>query len=64
MNKEMRGTMNVTIYFKDGLVKSLEVDQIRENIDDFELYSYDWKDELFCLNKYSKAEIARLMIRG
>lgn len=56
--------MNITIYFKDGMVKSLEVDQIRDNIDDFELYSYDWKDELFCLNKYSKAEIARLMIRG
>ena len=57
--------MNVTIYFNDGLVKSHEsVDQVRENIDDFELYTYDWKDELFCLNKYSKAEIARLMIRG
>lgn len=57
--------MNVTIYFKDSMVKSHEsVDQIRENIDDFELYTYDWKDELFCLNKYSKADIARLMIRG
>lgn len=56
--------MIITIYFNDGLVKSLEADQIRENIDDFELYTYDWKDELFCLNKYSKADIARLIIRG
>lgn len=57
--------MSVTIYFNDGMVRTHDsVDQIKENSNDFELYQYDWKDELFCLNKYSKAEIARLMIRG
>lgn len=56
--------MNVTLYFNDGLVKSHEsVDQIKDNYTDYELYKYDWKDELFMCCKYKKRDIARLSVR-
>lgn len=56
--------MLVTIFFKDGMVKSnTGIDQIKESPKDFELYMFDWKDELFCCNKYRKQDIAQISIR-
>lgn len=56
--------MLVTIFFKDGMVKSSAgIDQIKESPKDFELYMFDWKDELFCCNKYRKQDIAQISIR-
>lgn len=56
--------MKITIYFKDSSVKSYEsIDQLRENDKDFEIFMYDWKDELFCCNKFKKDDIASLVVR-
>lgn len=61
---EKGGCMLVTIFFKDGMVKSSAgIDQIKESPKDFELYMFDWKDELFCCNKYRKQDIAQISIR-
>lgn len=62
--QEKGGCMNVSLYFKDGIVKThTGVDQIKESPRDFELYMFDWKDELFCCNKYRKQDIAQISIR-